>query len=1042
MNFPQFFIGRPILAIVISLIILIAGAVSLPLLPVSEYPSVVPPSIVVRASFPGANPKDIAKTVTSPLEEAITGVEGMLYMSSESIADGTTIIKITFESSVDLNDVQALVQNRVNQVLPQLPQTVQRIGVTTKKTSSALTLVVNLISPNDRYGMSYLSNYAHQNIKNQLKQVEGVGDVVFFGVPEYSMRVWLDPEKLAALGLTPLDVIGVIKEQNKQVAAGTLGLQPLEKTSEFQLLISTGGQLSTKEEFESIVVKVEGHGETVFLRDVANVELGLSSYTGRSFLNNKIAVAIGIFQSGDSDVIKVSNRIRKRMDELKESFPEGVDYRIAFDETIFIRSSITSVVKTLLEAILLVVIVVILFLQTWRAAIIPLVAVPVSIMGTFAVMHLLGFSLNNLTLFGFVVAIGIIVDDAIVVVENVERNMSLGLSPFEATQKAMREVTRPILATSLVLVAVFVPTAFISGIAGKFYSQFALTITISTLISALCSLTLSPALSVLLLKPKKPKDDERIVNRWVFLPFNVFFNRASESYTTLVKKLIRFRSPVIIVYVLLVALTYVSFKSVPTDFIPKQDKQYLVAFARLPNASSIDRTEEVVREMTEIALNTPGVASVVSFPGASIQLLPQSNSGVLFVVLKSFSERKSPDLSAAAIAGSINREFSQILGTIGAIFPPPPVRGLSTIGGFRLNIQDRSDQGFEKLFDETTRFIEAGSKVPGIARIYSNFQINSPQLNVDVSYEKAKSYGVKVSDIYDTLQIYLGSFYVNNFNMFGKNYTVKVQAGHDFRLEPDQILQFKVKNSDGEMIPLGLFVDISYGAGTDRVMHYNGYPSADITGSVAPGFSSVEAQNRISDILSEMLPNGMGFEWTGLAYQQRLSSNSAFYIFPLAIFLVFLILAAQYESWILPLVVVLMVPLTLLSAMLGVLVQGGNNNIFTQIGLIVLIGLACKNAILIVEFAKTNQENGMDKVTAILESCRLRLRPIIMTSAAFILGVVPLVLSTGAGSEMRNAMGVAVFSGMIGVTIFGLFLTPASYVILQRCSQKKLETGK
>ncbi|WP_262137043.1 efflux RND transporter permease subunit [Pseudomonas sp. Marseille-Q5117] len=1038
MNFSQFFISRPIFAAVLSLLILIAGAISLFQLPISEYPEVVPPTVVVRANFPGANPKVIGETVAAPLEQAITGVENMLYMSSQSTADGKITLTITFALGTDLDNAQVQVQNRVTRTEPKLPEEVTRIGITVDKASPDLTMVVHLTSPDKRYDMLYLSNYAILNIKDELARLGGVGDVQLFGMGDYSLRVWLDPNKTASRNLTATDVVTAIREQNRQVAAGQLGAPPAPTAQSFQLSVNTQGRLVSEEEFENIVIRAGDDGEITRLKDIARIELGSSQYALRSLLNNQPAVAIPIFQRPGSNAIDISNEVRGKMEELKKGFPQGMDYSIVYDPTIFVRGSIEAVVHTLFEALILVVLVVILFLQTWRASIIPLVAVPVSLIGTFAVMHLFGFSLNALSLFGLVLAIGIVVDDAIVVVENVERNIELGLTPVEATKRAMREVTGPIVATALVLCAVFIPAAFISGLTGQFYKQFALTIAISTVISAFNSLTLSPALAAVLLKSHDaPKDRfskvlDRIFGGWLFRPFNRFFDRASHGYVGTVRRVIRSSGIALLVYAGLMVLTFFGFSSTPTGFVPGQDKQYLVAFAQLPDAASLDRTEDVIKRMSDLALKQPGVESAVAFPGLSINGFTNSpNAGIVFVTLKPFDERKDPSMSAGAIAGALNGQYANIQEAYMAISPPPPVQGLGTIGGFRLQIEDRGNLGYDELYKETMNIINKSHNVPELAGLFTSYTVNVPQVDAAIDREKAKTHGVAVSDIFDTLQIYLGSLYANDFNRFGRTYQVNVQAEQQFRLESDQIGQLKVRNNKGEMIPLATFIKVSDTSGPDRVMHYNGFITAEINGAAAPGYSSGQAEKAIEKLLKEELPNGMTYEWTDLTYQQILSGNTALFVFPLCVLLAFLVLAAQYESWSLPLAVILIVPMTLLSAITGVIISGGDNNIFTQIGLIVLVGLACKNAILIVEFAKDKQEEGLDPLAAVLEACRLRLRPILMTSFAFIMGVVPLVFSSGAGAEMRHAMGVAVFSGMLGVTFFGLLLTPVFYVLIR-----------
>lgn len=1037
----QYFIHRPIFAGVLSAIILLAGALSLFQLPITEYPEVVPPTVVVSASYPGANPVVVSETVAAPLEQAINGVENMLYMSSQSTADGALNITVTFALGTNIDDAQVQVQNRVARAMPRLPEDVQRLGVTTEKSSPNLTMVVHLLSPDSRYDMLYLSNFANLKVKDELARIEGAGTVRVFGAGDYAVRVWLNPEKVASLNLTTTDIITAIREQNRQAAAGTIGAQPSEQGNPFQLLIKVKGRLDNVEEFNDIIVRVGEGGAITRLRDVARVELGSNSYALRSLLNNKPAAAVAIFQSPGSNAIQLSDDVRARMEELKQTFPAGVDYDIVYDPTIFVRGSIEAVVKTLLEAILLVVVVVVLFLQTWRASIIPLVAVPVSLVGTFAVMHLFGFSLNALSLFGLVLAIGIVVDDAIVVVENVERNIALGKTPVEATKQAMREVTGPIIATSLVLSAVFIPTAFISGLTGQFYKQFALTIAISTIISTFNSLTMSPALAAALLKPHDARQDwfgrllDTVFGRFVFKPFNRFFEGLSRSYMLILKKLIRGASIILVLYLGLIGLTYHQFQTTPTGFVPQQDKMYLIAFASLPDAASLERTDAVIQRMSEIALEHPGVESSVAFPGLSINgFTVASNSGVVFVTLKPFSERMTPDLSAQAIAGQLNGRLSVIKEGFVAVVPPPPVLGLGTTGGFKLQIEDRGNLGYERLFQETQKVLGQAYGTPELNPMstFSFFKANVPQIQVDVDREKAKIHGVAISDIFQTLQAYMGSVYVNDVNLFGRTYQVNLQADESFRADESQIDRLKVRNRNGEMVPLASFIEISHTSGPDTVTRYNNYPAADINSGPAPGFSSGQAEAAITRILEQSLPNGMAFEWTDLTYQQILAGDTTLFVFPLVVLLVFLVLAAQYESWGLPLAIIMIVPMTLLSAMTGVIIAGGDNNIFTQIGFIVLVGLAAKNAILIVEFAKEKEDHGLPLKQAVLEASRLRLRPILMTSLAFIMGVVPLVVSTGAGAEMRHAMGVAVFSGMIGVTVFGLILTPLFYKLVRR----------
>jgi multidrug efflux pump len=1041
-NFSSFFITRPIFAGVLSLLTFILGAISLFQLPISEYPEVVPPTVIVTATYPGANPKTIAETVASPLEQTVNGLENMLYMSSQSTANGVMILTVTFKIGTDLDLAQVQVQNRVSQVLPKLPEEVRRYGVTTVKSSPDMTLVVHLLSPNDRYDEIYLRNYATLNVKDELSRLTGVGQVQIFGGGEYAMRIWIDPDKAAARGLTASDIVNAIREQNIQVAAGAIGQQPV-KGAPFELTVNAKGRLITEEEFEQIIVKTGPHGEKLRLRDVARAEMGSGEYALRSLLNNKKAVGMGVFQLPGSNALAVSQAVRARMAELKTKMPEGVDYAIAYDPTVFVDKSIDAVIHTLVEAILLVVLVVVIFLQTWRASIIPLAAVPVSLVGTFAVMHALGFSINNLSLFGLVLAIGIVVDDAIVVVENVERNIRNGLKPVEATRQAMKEVTGPIIATALVLCAVFIPTAFISGLSGQFYKQFAVTIAISTVISAINSLTLSPALSALLLKGHHDKKDilTKLIDLllgWFFRPFNRFFEWSSNVYVGIVKRTIRFSIIALLIYGGLVWATMKGFQIVPEGFVPAQDKAYLIGFAQLPEGSSLDRTDAVMRRMSEIAMKQPGVKDAIAFPGLSIHGFSASpNSGIVFVGLKDFEERKTPDLNSAAIAGALNGQFMGIQDAFVLVLPPPPVNGIGTAGGFKMMIEDRGDRGYEELYKTTQGLIGAAMGSGTFGLTYTGYTVNVPQLEADVDREKAKSQGVPLANLYETLQINLGSLYVNDFNRFGRTYQVVAQAEQQFRDEVGDITRLKTRNTSGEMVPIGSLVKVNESFGPDRVFHYNGYLAADISGSPLPPLSSGQGEDLIAGIVKGALPGGFEFEWTDLTFQKIIAGNTAIYIYPLCILLVFMVLAAQYESLRLPLAIILIVPLCLLFALIGVHYTGGDNNIFTQIGFIVLIGLACKNAILIVEFAKENYDHGKTPLESALDACRLRLRPILMTSIAFIAGVYPLVVSTGAGAEMRRAMGTAVFSGMIGVTFLGLFLTPVFYVLVMIGHKRK-----
>jgi multidrug efflux pump len=1046
MNLSKFFIDRPIFAGVISVIIFLTGLIAMTRLPISEYPEVVPPSVVVTALFPGANPQTIAETVATPLEEQINGTENMLYMGSSAASDGTLTLTVTFKLGTDPNLATQLVQNRVNQALPRLPEVTRALGVTTIKSSPDLTMVVHLKSPGGRYDMLYLRNYAVLNVKDQLAKIEGVGNVQLFGSGDYAMRLWLNPQKIAELGLTANDVVSAVRKQNVQVAAGVINGPPYGTKSQLQLPITVEGRLSDPAQFRQIVIKNAG-GVVTRLGDVARVEIDASQYGLRSLLNNDQAVAIPIFQAPGSNAIQISDHVRATMDELKKNFPQGLDYSIVYDPTVFVRDSIKAVIHTLLEAVLLVVLVVILFLQTWRASIIPLLAVPVSIIGTFGAMLLFGFSINNLSLFGLVLAIGIVVDDAIVVVENVERNIEAGLSPRDATLKAMSEVTGPIIAIALVLCAVFVPIAFISGLTGEFYRQFALTIAFSTIISAFNSLTLSPALAALLLKSHDaPKDRlARIMEKTlggVFGAFNRVFRRGSDGYSRGVGGILTQKTAALAVYGTLLLATVFLFRLVPPGFVPIQDKQYLVSFAQLPQGATLDRTEKVIRQMSEIALKDPAVEGAVAFPGLSINgFINSPSAGIVFETLKPFDQRGPKD-TGMAVAQRLQAKFAGINSAIIAIFPPPPVQGLGTIGGFKLQVEDRTDQGDAVLNKVMQQVQMKAAKEPSLQGVFSNFSTGVPQLFAHLDRTKAQQLGVDVQDVFDTMQTYLGSVYVNDFNRFGRTYEVIAQADTAFRSRPEDIAQLKVRNGNGEMVPLGSVVNVGETTGPDTAMRYNGFRAADLNGGPAPGYSTGQAQAAITKILDETLPKGMRYEWTDLTYQQILSGNTALLVFPLCVLLVFLGLAAQYESLFLPLAIILIVPMCLFSAITGVWLTGGDNNIFTQIGLFVLIGLACKNAILIVEFARELELGGETTVKAAIHAARLRLRPILMTSFAFIMGVVPLVLSSGAGAEMRHAMGIAVFFGMIGVTFFGLFLTPVFYVLLRALEKRVTRTEK
>lgn len=1043
MDFSRFFIDRPIFAAVLSILIFVTGLISIPLLPISEYPDVVPPSVQVRAEYPGANPKVIADSVATPLEEAINGVENMMYMKSVAGSDGVLVTTVTFRPGTDPDQAQVQVQNRVAQAEARLPEDVRRLGITTQKMSPTLTLVVHMFSPNNTYDSLYLRNYATLKVKDELARLPGVGQIQIFGAGEYAMRVWLDPNKVAARGLTASDVVTAMQEQNVQVSAGQLGAEPLKKQSDFLLSINTQGRLESEQQFGDIILKTSEDGSLVRLRDVARIEMGSGSYALRSQLNNKDAVGIGIFQAPGANAIDLSNTVRAKMDELATRFPNDVKWAAPYDPTVFVRDSIKAVVQTLLEAVILVVLVVILFLQTWRASIIPLLAVPVSVVGTFSVLYLLGFSLNTLSLFGLVLAIGIVVDDAIVVVENVERNIEMGLTPRAAAHQAMREVSGPIIAIALVLCAVFVPMAFLSGVTGQFYKQFATTIAISTVISAINSLTLSPALAAMLLKDHHaPKDRlTRIIDAlfgWLFRPFNRFFQRSAHGYESLVGRTLRRRGAVFGVYILLLAGAGFMFHTVPGGFIPTQDKLYLIGGVKMPEGSSLARTDEVIRKMSEIGMQTEGVAYAVAFPGLNaLQFTNTPNSGTVFFGLKPFNERKH---TAAEINAEINAKIAQIQQGFGFSIMPPPILGLGQGSGYSLYVQDRAGLGYGALQTAINTMSGAIMQTPGMHFPISSYQANVPQLDVQVDRDKAKAQGVSLTDLFSTLQTYLGSSYVNDFNRFGRTWRVMAQADGDFRDSVEDIANLRTRNDRGEMVPIGSMVNITTTYGPDPVIRYNGYPAADLIGDADPRMlSSAQAMSQLETMSGQLLPNGMNIEWTDLSYQQSTQGNTALIVFPMAVLLAFLVLAALYESWTLPLAVILIVPMTMLSALVGVWLTGGDNNVFVQVGLVVLMGLACKNAILIVEFARELEMQGKGIVEAALEACRLRLRPIVMTSIAFIAGTIPLILGEGAGAEVRGVTGITVFSGMLGVTLFGLFLTPVFYVTLRKLVTRKAD---
>jgi multidrug efflux pump len=1040
----HFFIDRPIFAAVLSIVIALAGGVAVFTLPIAQYPDITPPTVLVSCSYPGASARVVAETVAAPIEQQVNGVENMLYLSSQCTNDGAYSLTITFKLGVDLDQAQVLVQNRVSLAVPSLPDVVQQSGVMTKKKSPSVLLVVNLYSPDRRYDQLYLSNYATIQIKDELARLPGVGDVTQFGEQDYSMRVWLDPQKVAARSLTAQDVVNAVKGQNMPVAAGQIGQPPVPGGLYFQYPMTTLGRLSDPDQFGDIVVKTGRDAAITRLRDIARIELGAKSQDQSCSLDGMPSVGLAIYQLPGSNALDTADRVRAKMKELERRFPEGLDYAIVHDTTPFIKESIREVFKTLRDAIILVGIVVLIFLQNWRSTLIPLIAVPVAIVGTFAAMAGMGFSLNNLSLFGLVLAIGIVVDDAIVVVEAVEHHIEDGLTPRDAARKAMEQVSGPVVAVALVLCAVFVPCAFISGITGQFFRQFALTIAVSTVISAFNSLTLSPALAALLLKPRGDKRDPLtrlldLVLGWFFRLFNTGFKSSTNGYTWLVGRLLRVGAVVLLVYGGLLGLTYWGFVKLPTGFIPPQDKGYLVVNIQLPDAASLERTQATVAKIEKIALSTPGITHTVAICGTSVLLSANGpNFGTIFLTLDEFANRRRPELRAYAIAMHLRRRcYLEIQDGMVGIFGAPPVDGLGTAGGFKFMVEDRGDNGLQMLQTLTENLVDKANHQPGLIGLFTMFRANIPQLYVDVDRTKCMSLGVELDDVFSTLQVNLGSLYVNDINKFGRTWQVNNQADAEFRDRLENVSQLKARNKRGQMVPIGTLADVREITGPVMITRYNMYPAAAINGNTAPGLSSGQAITLMQDLARQELPNSMSCEWTELTYMQILAGNTAMFVFAGAVVLVFLVLAAQYESWSLPLAVILVVPMCLLCSIAGVALVKTDINIFTQIGFVVLVGLASKNAILIVEFAKTQQEGGAGRHDATLAACRLRLRPIMMTSFAFILGVLPLVVSTGAGYEMRRTLGLAVFSGMLGVTLFGIFLTPVFYYVIQWFSDRR-----
>ncbi len=1045
MRFTHFFIDRPIFAAVLSILIVIVGGIAQMRLPIAEYPEIAPPTVNVRASYPGASAKIVAETVATPLEQEINGVDNMLYVQSQSTGDGQLSVNVVFKPGTNIDMAQVLVQNRVAVAEARLPEEVRRVGVVVRKASPDLMMVVHMISPDGSRDQQYISNYATLNVKDVLTRVDGVGNVTVFGARDFSMRVWLDPEKMASRSMTAGDVVAALRAANLQVAAGSVNQPPAQSDGAFQLQVTTLGRLTDVSQFEDIVVRAEADGAVTRLRDVARVELGAQDYLVNAYLNNKFATGIGIYQRPGSNALTTADQIKATMDGLAKDFPPGVAYTIVYNPTDFIRSSVEAVIVTLFEAVALVVLVVILFLQTWRAAIIPIVAIPVSLIGTFAVMSALGITLNTLSLFGLVLAIGIVVDDAIVVVENVERRLREGMAPREAAHATMDEVGGAVLAISLVLIAVFVPTAFITGLQGSFYKQFGITIAAATGISAFVSLTLSPALAAILLKPHEVHREAggllQMLGRPVrafFNGFNRFFERFSLSYAWLTGKLIRQTFFVLAVFVGLLGLTYWRIAVTPTGLIPQLDRTYFIVAFQLPPGSTLDRTDEVVRKASDLIRARPGIFATVQFvglDGATFTNAP--NAGVIFVRVNSFEDRIAAGLTKDGIIGDIRKELAKLREAFVLVIEPPSVPGIGTGGGIKGYVQDRSGRGLQALEQATFSMMAGANQRPEFAQAFSLYNTRTPQIFADIDRVKAEQLGVPISNVFETLSIYMGSSYVNDFNLLGRTFRVTAQADNPFRLSVRDVQNLKTRNAAGDMVPMGSVATFQDTTDAYRVPRYNLYPAAELQAAMKPGFSTGEGIAAIEALAETKLPSGFGFEWTEIALQETLGGSTAALAFVLAVIFVFLLLAALYESWLLPLAVIMIVPLCILAAMIGVNLRGFDRNILVEVGLIVLVGLAAKNAILIVEFAKQAEEEGMNRYDAAIEAAKTRLRPIIMTSLAFILGVVPLVFASGAGAEMRQSLGTAVFSGMIGVTIFGLIFTPLFYVLASRFQSKK-----
>ncbi len=1037
MRLGHFFIDRPRFAAVLSILTILVGVLAYLQLPVTQYPEISPPIVQVSAFYAGATAETVADTVAAPLEQSINGVEGMLYMTSSSTADGAMVLSVAFELGTDLDTAQILVQNRVTSAVPRLPEEVRRLGINVAKSSPDIMMVIHLLSPDQTFDELYISNYALLRVTDILRRVEGVGDLQVFGAREYGMRIWLDPEQLAARSLTAGDVVAALREQNVQVSAGSLGEPPMPYDSAYQLKISTGGRFQTAEQFEQVIVKSGSEGRLTRVSDVARVELGAQDYVRNSYLNGRQAAGIAIFQRPGSNALETAAELRATVAELSKDFPPGLEYAIAYDPTVFVEESVAAVYTTIFEAVGLVILVIILFLQSWRAALIPIVAIPVSLIGTFAVMGSVGFSLNNLSLFALVLAIGIVVDDAIVVVENIERNLELGMDPKEASRVTMDEVGAALISMALVLAAVFVPAAFLGGISGQFFRQFGLTIAVATLISAFNSLTLSPALGAILLVAKdQPRS--RFGSLWygvlgpVFRGFNRVFDRTNRYYAASLRRLVRLPWLITAIFVLLLAGGAWLFRTVPGGFIPQQDQGYLIVAVSLPAGASLQRTDAVTLEAEALMRQQPGIANVVAIAGFSgATFAAASNAAAMFVLLDPFEER-GPDRTSSLLVGQLQTTLSQIRGAQFFVIDPPPVQGLGRGGGFTMMVQNRGGQDLLALQDATWALAMAANQHPKISRAFTTFDASQPQLALEIDRTKAEQLDVPLQSVFETLQIQLGSAYVNDFNRFGRTYRVTAQADAAHRLRSEDLSKLYTRSRGDEMVPLSSIVSLRRATGPDRVVRHNLYPSAELRGAASPGFSSGEAIETMAALADEVLPAGFNFEWTEIAYQEKESGAAGLWIFPLSVLFVFLMLTALYESWSLPVAVISIVPLCIVFALLGVWIAGMDNNTLTQVGFLVLIGLACKNSILIVEFAQQKEDQGMDRFAAATDAARLRLRPILMTSFAFILGVVPLVIASGAGSEMRRNLGTAVFSGMIGVTFTGLFFTPVFYVVIRR----------